>query len=92
MKVIAAFGKRRGYDPEYYFPELITAVDEGTMDGNPDFFQEEIRRVSETWGDEMEAIRVFEFNVPDSKLKEAFGVIELELKEGDISDGRPPGL
>ena len=40
----------------------------------------------------MEAIRVFEFSVPDYKLKEAFGVIELELKEGDISDGRPPSL
>lgn len=92
MDIIAAFGKRRGYDLEYYLPELITAVDEGTMDENPDFFQEEIRRVSETWGDEMEAIRVFEFSLPDSKLKEAFGVIKLELKEGDTSDGRPPSL
>ena len=35
MKVIAAFGKRRGYDLEYCCPELITAVDEETMDENP---------------------------------------------------------
>lgn len=81
MKIIAAFAKRRSHDIPHYFPELITAVDEGTMDVNPGFFQEELRRVTETWGDELEAIRVFEFDFPVKKLEEAFDTFQVEINE-----------